>query len=129
EQYRLDQEVRFKQVELQNKLLDLFIDVPVALRVHAGAERKRYPATFIREIIHQQIDQKNFGIVEREKGLGDSGNPKTIYYEEPEPIGAATLLVNPQIQEFLSTIVLEGAPGQGKSTLAQYLCQVHRMKI
>ena len=26
-------------------------------------------------------------------------------------------------------MVLEGAPGQGKSTLAQYLCQVHRSRI
>src|SRR5205807_373062 len=26
-------------------------------------------------------------------------------------------------------IVLEGAPGQGKSTLGQYLCQVHRLRI
>ena len=30
-QYSLDQEVKFKQVELQNKLLDLFVDVPIAL--------------------------------------------------------------------------------------------------
>lgn len=28
-QFLIDQEVKFKQVELQNKLLDLFIDVPV----------------------------------------------------------------------------------------------------
>jgi hypothetical protein len=26
-------------------------------------------------------------------------------------------------------MVLEGAPGQGKSTLAQYVCQVHRMRL
>jgi hypothetical protein len=29
DQYDIDQEVRFKQIELQNRLLDLFIDVPV----------------------------------------------------------------------------------------------------
>ena len=26
-------------------------------------------------------------------------------------------------------MVIEGAPGQGKSTIAQYVCQVHRMKL
>jgi hypothetical protein len=26
-------------------------------------------------------------------------------------------------------IVLEGAPGQGKSTISQYICQVHRMRL
>ncbi len=31
-QYDLDEEVRFKQVELQNRLLDLFVDVPITLR-------------------------------------------------------------------------------------------------
>jgi hypothetical protein len=30
-QYSLEQEVKFKQVELQNKLLDLFVDVPIEL--------------------------------------------------------------------------------------------------
>ena len=32
DQYDIDQEVRFKQIELQNRLLDLFIDVPVLYR-------------------------------------------------------------------------------------------------
>jgi hypothetical protein len=31
-QYQMDEEVRFKQVELQNKLLDLFVDVPLRFR-------------------------------------------------------------------------------------------------
>src|SRR5262249_39415957 len=26
-------------------------------------------------------------------------------------------------------VVVEGAPGQGKSTIAQYVCQVHRMRL
>lgn len=31
-------------------------------------------------------------------------------------------------QEHLKLVVLEGAPGQGKSTLAQYVCQMHRAR-
>ena len=26
-------------------------------------------------------------------------------------------------------MILEGAPGQGKSTISQYICQIHRMRI
>jgi len=32
QQYSTDEQVRFKQVELQNHLIDLFVDVPVAFR-------------------------------------------------------------------------------------------------
>jgi hypothetical protein len=39
EQFTLDQEVKFKQVDLQNNLLDLFIDVPIT-SPHRFAEKK-----------------------------------------------------------------------------------------
>jgi hypothetical protein len=39
DQFDRDTEVRFKQVELQNKLLDLFIDVPVSVRDRLPARR------------------------------------------------------------------------------------------
>lgn len=39
------------------------------------------------------------------------------------------MLLHPLAQEHIPQIVLEGAPGQGKSTITQYICQVHRMCI
>lgn len=47
-QYEDDEEVRFKQVELQNKLLDLFVDVPLGPR--GGIEERRYYPFFRRAI-------------------------------------------------------------------------------
>jgi hypothetical protein len=44
-------------------------------------------------------------------------------------VGAAALLLNSALQSLMPHVVLEGAPGQGKSTIAQYVCQVHRMKL
>src|SRR6266478_7069357 len=41
------------------------------------------------------------------------------------PGAASFLLASP----FLPFVVLEGAPGQGKSTITQYVCQVHRMRL
>jgi hypothetical protein len=48
----------------------------------------------------------------------------------PQPIeGAAAVLLSNQAEWNFPQIVLEGAPGQGKSTILQYVCQVLRMHI
>ena len=43
--------------------------------------------------------------------------------------GAAGFLLHPKIQNEIERILLEGGPGQGKSTIAQYICQVHRARL
>jgi len=43
--------------------------------------------------------------------------------------GAASFFLHHLTQERLPEVVLEGAPGQGKSTITQYVCQVHRMRL
>jgi hypothetical protein len=98
-----DATVRFKQVELQNRLLSLFIDGPVALR---SAVEWRGQLYFLESLKHPQ-------------------KPGA----ESEKIGGATLLLDSRVDHAFPMIVLEGAPGQGKSTLGQYVCQVHRMRL
>jgi hypothetical protein len=44
-------------------------------------------------------------------------------------IPAAELLLDNNYGQFARRVVLEGAPGQGKSTISQFLCQVHRMRL
>lgn len=110
DQYDRDKEVRFKQVELQNNLLDLFIDVPI--RVRDGMVRRsnleEYHAVRVVAQRHSEI----------------------VSPHQQEPIvGTATLLLDAVGQRKLKRVVVEGAPGQGKSTLAQYLCQMHRCRI
>lgn len=104
-QYSDDEDVKFKQIELHNKLLDLFVDVPVVTQINphiSPEERLQFAVT--RQIVRV------------------CGAPN-------KSVGAATALLNDELQEVLPHIVLEGAPGQGKSTLSQYVCQVHRMRI
>lgn len=101
-QYIDDEDVRFKQIELHNKLLDLFVDVPLITQQN--------PHTSVADRRHITARQ--------------------ILREFPNrPVGAATALLNDRIQKILPYLVLEGAPGQGKSTLSQYICQVHRMRV
>ena len=109
EQFEYDSDVRFKQIDLQNKLLDLFMDVPINLRGYddgVNELRREHRALF-------EVARQN-----------DSFPP-----QRESKLGAATVLLDAITQTQLSRIVLEGAPGQGKSTIAQYVCQVHRGRL
>lgn len=131
EQYALDEEVRFKQIELQNKLLELFIDVPLLPPEH-GIERKhKVHLASIYEYIAREIGSELVSVPDKnalELGMvvesRDSTNSREVRYQ-----GAATVLLHNLAHKHLLKIVLEGAPGQGKSTIAQYICQIHRMRI
>ena len=111
-QYDHDTDVRFKQVELQNELLDLFIDVPIDLRDIIGPRhrRKRPIVDIISTIAHEH--KADDPVHQQESGLG-----------------TATLFLHPLAQKHLPRVVIEGAPGQGKSTIAQYICQIHRRRL
>src|SRR5690348_9538327 len=112
EQYTEDTEVKFKQVELHTRLLDLFIDLPFRLSIRTN-----------------KIDLPS-----------EINIPARVFFEDPKLAtitndhedgleGTATLLLSEFADKHLSQVVVEGAPGQGKSTLAQYLCQVHRIRL
>jgi hypothetical protein len=106
-QFDDDKEVKFKQVDLYNSLLDLFIDVPIRyLASHDQHSSRRWvPATrFVRTI------------------------DDDVYVEE-KVTGAADLLLTSYALFEAPCIVLEGAPGQGKSTITQYVCQTQRMRL
>ena len=108
DQFEYDADVRFKQVDLQTRLLDLFVDVPINLPRNdhrIRGLRKEYRALF--EIARQSQSRSQ---------------------QQPQ-LGAATALLHPIAQDHLTRVVIEGAPGQGKSTIVQYICQVHRDRL
>ena len=114
-QYDSDEFVKFKQADLQaSDLLSLFVDVPVT-------------APKIKETSLEQnlIREVREDIVRSEGGVTHGVRRASRSFE----VGGATLLLHPAAQANLQRIVIEGAPGQGKSTLAQYICQVQRMRI
>ncbi|MEQ8998050.1 MAG: hypothetical protein RID53_16280 [Coleofasciculus sp. B1-GNL1-01] len=132
DQFLTDQVVRFKQVDLQNRLLDLFIDVPITPPHSATTREQRYRYHHIHQYVtYITRSQQGTGIVDREdiNSLPDINRRFYLGREEKDTLGAATLLLHPIMQEKVPWIVLEGAPGQGKSTITQYLCQVHRMRV
>jgi hypothetical protein len=116
----VDSRVRFKQVELQNNLIDLFTDVPIAYK---SEDRKRYDFNYVQEMCgggHIPLSDEESEVFEND-WTNNNGDGKIV--------GCAEFLLSIQGQERFPVIVLEGAPGQGKSTIGQFICQIHRMHL
>lgn len=114
-QYRYDDRLKFRQVNLEKGLMDLFVDVPVAaIAPTHPKEREKWIEGFSRSQalrVLARIDRQN----------------NTTGHEEN--IGAVQALLDSELIKSLPKIVIEGAPGQGKSTITQYLCQIQRMEF
>ena len=133
-QFDSDREVKFKQVELENDLFDLFTDVPLAPRNPTRRRRKkavaqlatafrRVAASASNDVGHFQIYRWIDIVTGREEPIGSYGQRDDVW------MGTASLLLDRDFQQAEPLVILEGAPGQGKSTIAQYICQVHRVRF
>jgi hypothetical protein len=121
EQYRRDAEVKFRQVDLSNTLNALFVDVPVDLQsLIYGVDRfrpsRRDSVRLLNEL--RRSARTSYAYASPHYGGGFS-----------QTAGAADVLLAAALQRIVPKIVLQGAPGQGKSTVAQYVCQVHRARL
>ena len=117
-QYGADRDVKFKQVELKKRLTDLFVDLPVDLKgdmefsFHDPNRSNWHPhGDYLEQLT---IDMALF----------DEGE----YPFDHGGLAAAFFQLLP-FEKGVSRFVLEGAPGQGKSTVTQFLCQINRLKL
>ncbi|MBB5157588.1 NACHT domain-containing protein [Saccharopolyspora phatthalungensis] len=131
-QYERDRVVKFKQAELEPQLLDVFIDVPLAA---SAIERPFYPGSaFTRFADSRLVSSSHSAVEEKWAGLL-SGDITTAFMTSNRTSGrpAASVLLSESMvgddAPSSSRIVLEGAPGQGKSTVGQYVCQAHRARL
>lgn len=123
DQFDTDSKVKFKQVELQNQLLDLFIDVPI---IPKNADNNIYRGNLpFHYLSKSSPDIKYF----KEQGYKIPTRGDLPFEEGEEFIGASTFFLNDFVQQNSLPIVLEGGPGQGKSTITQYICQIHRIRL
>ncbi|MFB7716779.1 NACHT domain-containing protein [Nocardia sp. NPDC056100] len=118
-QYEDDEDIKFRQIDLSNELLNLFIDIPIIFPRNAidNVGQVHYEDIFPH---HYLQDGLNPGFA-----LIDPADRRNGIYS---PIGAGRFLLSLAAQEKMKLIILEGAPGQGKSTLSQFVCQVHRAR-
>jgi hypothetical protein len=120
DQYHRDAQVRFRQVDLQSRLLDLFVDVPVVL----GQRGTTTVTSNVFDVLVMWIRSREAEFV-RTAGTRVARN---VGYARGE-IGAASFLLYSHSAGMFQWVVLEGGPGQGKSTLSQYIAQVHRIRL
>lgn len=105
EQYTFDDKVLFDQVDLRGPSVDaMFVDVPFGCR----------PDTKVAQLMGR-IAEMYPGDLEATKGA--KGWVIT---------GAAQALLHP---EWTASALIVGGPGQGKSTLLQYVCQFYRARL
>jgi hypothetical protein len=127
EQFSEDNEVKFKQVELENRLLGLFVDVPAQpSRARAGEVTPGLyeGVTFVQSTFAHFTAEGDDAAIDDSPAwhLGDR-------YFGADGFPAAALLSGASYNRVTQRVVLEGAPGQGKSTISQFLCQIHRMRL
>ncbi|MGK5057636.1 NACHT domain-containing protein [Janthinobacterium sp. LB2P49] len=111
DQFEMDSEVKFKQIDLQNKLTYLYTDVPLKRKKISKKDKK------LRKVLGDVFRTH----VDAETEYGHSDDTTTL--------GAAEFLLHPSVQRNVNKVLLEGGPGQGKSTISQFVCHVHRAKL
>ncbi|MBT2383089.1 NACHT domain-containing NTPase [Streptomyces sp. ISL-11] len=136
DQSERDSKVRFKQADLSpSPLFDLFIDVPATPR--RGPEKtSKGKLVDYRSAVISALKSRNSGeesLFFEDSMFEDVAELIELGVESGltpgRSVGAASLILSHAFGPSVSRIVLEGAPGQGKSTFAQYIAQVHRSRI
>ena len=112
QQHRRDSTVKFRQIELEQRLLDLFVDLDVELPSdndllsRRAIARARYsPGPGLLNVRHLA--------------------PDPHFAEIPD--SAIGFLLDDSVAQ--PRILLEGGPGQGKSTITQMIAQIYREKV
>lgn len=119
-QYDIENEVNFKQVDLRHRLTDLFVDLQFCHKAPLPDQR-----TFESGISVGSTDIESYLNQLRFYELNGFRNGER--FEHAGLVAAFLSTIPLSIKS--SRIVLEGAPGQGKSTVTQFLCQVHRIRL
>ena len=112
QQHTRDRTVKFRQIELDQQLYDLFVDLDVELRWDPDDLPTSPIASPIRSSpMFRTVMPRAFG--------------NMPYFESPTP--ALELLLDDELA--LPRLLIEGGPGQGKSTITQMAAQLYRERL
>ena len=110
-QYKRDLTVKFRQIELEQELFDLFVDLDVQIQ---------FDETFFRSLfarrVHGRYDEDPSGLHPFHNPVGGTTHPTALQLLIDDSLGVRRIL-------------LEGGPGQGKSTVTQMAAQIYRQKL
>ncbi|GGN33000.1 NACHT domain-containing protein [Streptomyces fuscichromogenes] len=121
-QYEEESTLRFKQAHLDAPLIDSFVDVQFELNGKIFREHPEMRISYWR--LAEEITRRHGSEPEEESGYLPSVSNSSM-----ELPGAASALLIDQDIISLDRVVIEAGPGQGKSTLIQFIGQIHRARI
>jgi hypothetical protein len=133
DQHRVESNLRFEQADIASSpLLDLFVDVPAAFQ--GAIQNRRQVFQWIRTTARSEAgDEAHLVEIDLDQPIPPAIESAWHRYASSDPrspqVGAADLMLSNEIPKVGMRVVVEAAPGQGKSTLGQYLCQVHRIRF
>lgn len=106
-QYDDDKDLKFKQADLRGTITDLFVDLP----------------------LRPSSEPSESGALRKKRHFYIRPNYIRSYAEHGQFDYAANFFSHCATFPGLDRVILEGAPGQGKSTVTQFICQVMRMRL
>lgn len=122
-QYEQDKNVKFRQIELEQSLSKLFVDLDVDIRgLPEETYHKLATANFRR---HEQL-------IDEESDVSETHLERQmrLHSVRSRPlVGALGVLLDDDRHTSIRKLVLEGGPGQGKSTITQMAVQIYRQQI
>jgi hypothetical protein len=111
-QFDKEANIRFREADLPlQPLLSSYLDIRAEFTAIASAKDQRLAVSQVARRISSNASRRTAGV------------------RTSNQVRAAEVVLFYQNIEPLQNLVIEGAPGQGKSTLIQYVCQVHRARF
>ena len=110
QQYARDSQVKFRQIELEKRLLDLFVDLEVGQIYDTGDNPSVPHSRFITR------SKRDLILSDDDSFLAHAVHDSVLH-----------LLLDDT--RAIPRILLEGGPGQGKSTITQMAAQIYREKL
>jgi hypothetical protein len=117
-QYARDSKVKFRQIQLEQNLSKLFVDLDVDIH-HLPLEDRQC-------LLNPSITEESMPL----EDLAESGS--TIEHSQLRHFGETASAIGLILDESINAtrkILLEGGPGQGKSTITQMAAQIYRQYV
>ncbi len=122
QQYDRDKIVKFRQIELERILAKLFVDLDIDIRdLPRHTQQKLVYAEYWRR---ERYSKKHLDRLDSDIEFQALEFGRHSYL-----VSALSILLNDDKDAAINKLILEGGPGQGKSTITQMVVQIYRQQL
>ncbi len=128
-QFQRDSIIKFRQIDLEKQLHRLFTGLDISIQ-HLTTEDQRKLMTNIHLSFLKYELASNYTISDEEAVIGEQAFHliEAAFLRSPGNFDALNILLD-ENTDVTHKIILEGGPGQGKSTLTQMVIQIYRQQL